>query len=194
MQLRHIPNLISASRTFAVPILLWFASRGWQDAFAWGLLLAGCSDILDGWLARRYGWTSKLGAMLDSISDILLSVTALVGLWIFHRVTLIALWPTFAAICAMWFVVHLAALLRYGKPASFHTRLTQAGLVGFGIFVLLMFFYGFVPWYFYLIAALCLLAGIENLIMIGLLAQWTPNVPGGIYTLMQQRKHKDSIQ
>lgn len=190
MQLRYLPNLISIARTVSVPVLLWFASRGWQELFAWGLLVAGASDILDGWLARRFGWTSRLGALLDSISDVLLASAAIVGLWLFHRETLLAAWPIIAAVCATWLLVHAAALLRYGRPASFHTRLTQAGLFGFGLFVLLTFFYGFVPWFFYLIAALCLLAGIENMVMILLLARWTPNLRGGLLELLRQRKQQ----
>lgn len=193
MQLRHLPNLISASRTIAVPVLLWIASRGWQELFAWGLLLAGASDILDGWLARRYGWTSPLGAMLDSISDVLLTLTAIAGLWIFHRETLLEQWPTIAAVCAIWLVVHIVALLRYRKPASFHTRLTQVGLLSFGLFVLLTFFYGFVPWIFYFVAGLCMLAGIENFLMIALLRDWTPNLRGGLAAALRQRKQESGM-
>ena len=191
MQLRHLPNLISISRSLAVPVLVWIAFRGWQELFAWGLLLAGASDLLDGWLARRFGWTSRLGAMLDSISDVLLALTAIAGLWLFHQQTLLSVWPTIAAICAVWLVVHVAALLRYGKPASFHTRLTQIGLFGFGLFVLLMFFYGFVPWFFYTVAALCLLAGMENMAMIMLIESWSPDRRGGLLTLLRQRKQQD---
>ncbi len=188
MQLRHLPNLISAGRLATIPVLLWLAARGWQDAFAWLLLAAGASDLLDGWLARRFGWVSRFGAMLDSIADVALTLTAIAGLWIFHRDTLAAYWPYIAAICLTWLVVHAVALIRYRRLASFHTRLTQMGLFGFGLFVLLVFFHGFVPWFFYLVALLCVLAGIENLVMILLLANWTPNMRGGLLALLRSRR------
>jgi hypothetical protein len=62
------------------------------------------------------------------------------------------------------------------------------GLFGFGLFVLLVFFHGFVPWFFYVVASLCVLAGIENLVMILLLANWTPNMRGGLLALLRSRR------
>jgi CDP-diacylglycerol--glycerol-3-phosphate 3-phosphatidyltransferase len=187
MQARQIPNLISAARLASVPCLLWVAAGGWHDVFAWLLLAAGASDLLDGWLARRFGWVSRFGAMLDSIADVMLTLTAIIGLWLFHRVTLADYWPFIAAICVTWLLVHAFALFRYGRLASFHTRLTQVGLLSFGFFVLLVFFHGFVPWFFYSVAAVCTLAGIENFIMIAMLPKWTPNTRGGLLALLKER-------
>ena len=90
----------------------------------------------------------------------------------------------------IWSVVHLTGLLRYGRLASFHTRFTQLGILLFGLFVLILQFYGFVPIYFYLSASICFLGGVESLVMILLIPQWTPDLRGGLPALLRQRRER----
>ncbi len=75
MQARHIPNLISVLRILLVaPLAFCLFSQNYTASL--GLfLLAGFSDALDGYLARRFHWTSRLGALLDPMGDKLLMVT-----------------------------------------------------------------------------------------------------------------------
>ncbi len=67
-----LPNLLTLSRIVAVPVLvalLWIPGPI-AYAFAFGLYaLVGLTDFFDGWLARRMGSVSKLGAFLDPIAD-----------------------------------------------------------------------------------------------------------------------------
>ena len=74
-----IPNLISALRIAAVPVFLWLLF-GKDDPATAGWLLGGlgATDWLDGWLARRLGQTSPLGAFLDPVADKLMVAIALV--------------------------------------------------------------------------------------------------------------------
>ena len=68
----YIPNIITVLRILlVVPIgfLLWHNRH--VDAFLL-MVVAGLSDALDGWLARRFGWLTKLGATLDPLADKLL--------------------------------------------------------------------------------------------------------------------------
>ncbi len=71
----QIPNLITVLRILlVVPIIALLMNR----AFDWALVLfavAGISDGLDGWLAKRYGWSSRLGSVLDPAADKLLLVS-----------------------------------------------------------------------------------------------------------------------
>ena len=72
MTLNWIPNAISMLRIALVVPVLWLIVNG---AFGWALLLfwiAGFSDGIDGYLATRFGWQSKTGALLDPIADKLL--------------------------------------------------------------------------------------------------------------------------
>lgn len=72
MSLNWLPNAISFLRiVLVVPILLLVLS----GSFDWALLLffvAGFSDGIDGYLAKRYNWHTRLGGLLDPVADKLL--------------------------------------------------------------------------------------------------------------------------
>lgn len=78
--MRHLPNAITSLRILLTPWIGVLVARGeWRTAF-WLTLGAGLSDGLDGWLARRFSWQSRLGAYLDPISDKALLATLFLGL------------------------------------------------------------------------------------------------------------------
>ena len=65
----NIPNLISLGRVILVPIVFWLLLQD-QTQMAFVLfVVAGISDGVDGFLAKRYGWTTELGAYLDPLAD-----------------------------------------------------------------------------------------------------------------------------
>ncbi len=81
MNLRQLPNTITVARMLMVPPLLWCLHAGEHVAALWIALTAGFSDALDGWLAKRYGWQTWLGGVLDPVADKLLLDASFVGLW-----------------------------------------------------------------------------------------------------------------
>lgn len=78
--LRQLPNSISAFRIALVaPIGLALGRRDWPTAIGL-ILVATASDGLDGFLAKRFGWQTTLGALLDPAADKLLVATVFVTL------------------------------------------------------------------------------------------------------------------
>ncbi len=77
----NIPNLLTLFRIIAIPLIVvvYFSGLKYSNFVCWALFaLAGLSDALDGYLARRWNQTSKLGAFLDPVADKLLVVIMLV--------------------------------------------------------------------------------------------------------------------
>lgn len=72
VSLRWLPNAISFMRIALVVPILWFIVQGRFDLAILLFLVAGFSDGVDGYLAKRFGWGSRLGALLDPIADKLL--------------------------------------------------------------------------------------------------------------------------
>lgn len=73
-----IPNLITILRFVLVPaVVLAMLQASWDWAFA-GFLVAGISDGVDGFIARRFNQQSRLGAYLDPMADKLLLVSVFV--------------------------------------------------------------------------------------------------------------------
>lgn len=78
-----IPNLLSGLRLIGVPVFLWLILVPRADGLAIALLaVAGFTDWLDGYLARRWHQISRLGQLLDPIADRLYILATLVGLLI----------------------------------------------------------------------------------------------------------------
>ena len=88
----NIPNLITIFRIFLIPIfLIVFHSNMVNNILYGGLIfiLAGISDVLDGYFARRYNQTTKLGTFLDPFADKLMSFAVLIS---FTMEGLIPMW------------------------------------------------------------------------------------------------------
>lgn len=60
--------------------LAWLVREGRYDAALMVALIAGCSDALDGFLAKRFGWKSWIGGILDPLADKLLLTSAFISL------------------------------------------------------------------------------------------------------------------
>lgn len=78
--LRHLPNLITALRMLLVVPLCWLIGDARYGGALVVAAIAGLSDAVDGFLAKRYGWQSWLGGILDPIADKLLLMAAF--LWL----------------------------------------------------------------------------------------------------------------
>ena len=79
----NIPNIITLGRIMLVPIIVWaIVSSQMEVAFA-VFLIAGISDAVDGFLAKRFNMTSELGALLDPLADkaLLVSIFVALGIW-----------------------------------------------------------------------------------------------------------------
>jgi len=107
---RHIPNIISAIRILLVaPIAVALADRQLVTTI---LLfgVAALSDAADGFLAKRFGWQSELGAVLDPAADKLLLVTVFITL---AYMKLVPPWLMAVAVTRDGVIVLGALLYRY---------------------------------------------------------------------------------
>ena len=78
--MQNLPNLISLMRLLLVPLTVWLIL---SEAYGWAFttfLVAGISDGVDGYLARRFDWRTRLGAYLDPLADKALVVSVFVTL------------------------------------------------------------------------------------------------------------------
>ncbi len=80
MKPEYIPNALSVVRILlVVPVVAWLLDGHYLLAML-AFALAGFTDGLDGFLARRFGWHSPLGGVLDPLADKLLMVSVFVCL------------------------------------------------------------------------------------------------------------------
>lgn len=76
----NLPNFITLGRVILVPVVFWLLLNGELQAAFVLFVVAGVSDGVDGYLAKRFGWTTELGAYLDPLADKLLLVCVFIAL------------------------------------------------------------------------------------------------------------------
>ena len=85
-----IPNLITLARIILVPVVVWAIASGELRLAFLLFLAAAISDAVDGFLAKRFGMKTELGAYLDPLADkvlivsiyVTLGITSVIPLWI----------------------------------------------------------------------------------------------------------------
>jgi CDP-diacylglycerol--glycerol-3-phosphate 3-phosphatidyltransferase len=91
-----VPNIITLARICLTPViaLLPFIQGYWPKVIAFVVfLIAAFSDLVDGWIARRYGTISELGILLDPIADKLLLFATLIPIFWLTRHPTILVYP-----------------------------------------------------------------------------------------------------
>ena len=78
--MRHIPNALCILRMLLVVPVAWLLSAGEYQLTLWVFAFAGFTDGLDGFLAKRCGWMSELGKILDPLADKILLVGVFITL------------------------------------------------------------------------------------------------------------------
>ena len=145
--MRHLPNLICLIRLALIwPILTALHGHEYRLALAI-FIIAAASDGVDGYLAKRFDWTSELGKLLDPLADKLLLVTVFVeAAWL----GLVPWWLS-AAVVARDVMIGLGALIfrlwfgpLHGRPTRFSKVNTAAQLL-YVMFVMLNAAFGVPP-------------------------------------------------
>lgn len=94
----NIPNMLTVLRLFLVPVfILVFLFEGDQKtAAAIVFIIASTTDVLDGYIARKYNMSTKTGQLLDPLADKLMQIAVVVSLLC-------------AKMVPLWFVLMLAS-------------------------------------------------------------------------------------
>jgi cardiolipin synthase len=147
MSWRFLPNAICIARMLLVaPLVLWIVEGRFAAALL-VLVVAGISDALDGFLAKRFDWRTRLGGLLDPAADKLLLVSTFAAL---SYVGLIPVGLTaivigrdavivLGAICYQWFIAPVE-----GEPAAI-SKLNTACQLGMLFFTLTAAAYAWPP-------------------------------------------------
>ena len=171
--LSQLPNVITVLR-----ILLVFPT-GWlllETRYVEALVLmavAGASDALDGWMARRFGWMSRFGAAMDPVADKLLVAATFI---IFTVQGYIPIWVAAIVLGRDAVIMGGAGAYRlFFEPIEFAPTMISKANTATQIVTLLMLLLGLCgfgrlselsmqivdPWCFYLLAVLGLVSGVD---------------------------------
>ncbi len=138
--------------------------------------VAGVSDGVDGWLARRFHWQSRLGSILDPVADKLMLVGCMVALGWLHEaprwmvVLVVARDVVIASGALAWHRV----LRNFQARPSWLSKATTVAQIGFVLLVLAVQTFGWgvsmsIP--VWIVAILTVASGVDYVVRWGLLAR-----------------------
>ena len=188
MPIRYVPNALSLFRIFMVPVLGVLAWQGLPLLFLGALALSLGSDVVDGWVARRQGVTSPMGARLDSWGDLATYAALPLFAWWLWPDLLRAEWRTLACALFAYTLPMVFAWARFGRLSSYHTwgaKLT-AVVMGVALFVL---FLGGPTWLFQVATFLLLLEAFEEIAISWVLPRLHSDVPT-LWHAVQVARHE----
>ena len=130
-QVFTIPNLLSLLRLMMIPVFVVLYLNGYDDWTAVMLMLSGLTDVVDGFIARRFGQITDLGKALDPVADKLTQAAMLLCLVSRHPMmilplSLLAVKETFAGISGL-LVIRRTGMV---PGAQWHGKLTTLMLYG----------------------------------------------------------------
>jgi len=175
----YVINGITLYRIIAAPILLVLLFTKQYDIFKWLLGVSFFTDLIDGYLARKFKVTSILGTKLDSIGDDLTVLVGLIALFVLKLEFIKQHVIIFIILLVLFLVQTTYAFISYKKMTNFHTYLAKIAAVLQGVFLILVFFTqepSFIL--FYAATIVTMLELIEEIILIRLLPEWQANVKG----------------
>ncbi len=182
----NIPNALSAYRILAFPFILYCIYSDKEAVFALLISINLITDILDGFIARRFNMSTELGARLDSAADLGTYLLAFIAIFHFKMEELSGHFGVLYIFLGLFILCYLIPLFRYGRLPSFHLYSWKIGgyLQGFLIFSL--FNWGFWPLLYYPVLILGILAFIEHLWIQALLKKPRSNLKG-LYWVLKNR-------
>ncbi len=166
----NFANGLSLLRLTLAPVLLLLA---WHDApggFLAVLIAAFFLDLVDGPIARGLQQVSVTGAQPDSIADFAIYSVFIIGAWL--------LWPDIVRREAAWFAVVgssialpvCAGLVKFRRPTSLHTWMVKAAAVSMAPSAIALFA-GYAEWPFRVATVVCVIAAIEETVIIAVLRE-----------------------
>lgn len=122
---KHVPNILTGIRLLLIPVIFYFALEENYVLAVIFLTLSGITDVLDGYIARKYNFISDFGTLFDPLADKLTQISTLVVLVIQG---IIPLWILIVVIIKELLMIAGAAFLYdkntvvgsrwYGKAAT----------------------------------------------------------------------------
>lgn len=184
----YVINGITLYRTVTAPLLLLLLFSGHYDLFKWLLGVSFFTDLIDGYLARKFNVTSIMGTKLDSIGDDLTVAVAVIGLFVIFPDFIRQEKWVFIILLVFFLLQTVSAFIRYGRMTNFHTWLAKTAALLQGVFLLLTFFMGkpILP-LFYTAVTITLLELAEEIILVYVLPVWEANIKG-LYWVLKRKK------
>lgn len=185
-----LPNILSLYRLFSFPFILIFIILGHEGLFAFFIWFNLTTDILDGWIARRFNQITEIGSRIDGLADSGTYILVFTGIFVFKWTYFQPYSGSLFIFIGFFIVSRLFSLIKLGRFYGFHTIVGKAAGYIQGFFFIILFIIGFYKWFYIIMIASGVIAFSENIILTMVLQESGPNVRG-LYWVLKTRKEME---
>ncbi|MBN2745465.1 MAG: CDP-alcohol phosphatidyltransferase family protein [Bacteroidales bacterium] len=179
----NIPNLLSLYRILVSPFILMMVFFDFELLFAWFISISLITDILDGFIARRFNMQTEIGARLDSIADIGTYLLGFAGIFTFKFSDFGAHIYFLYVFMGFFALTQIFSLIKFKQTSKFHLYSWKiAGYIQ-GFFFFTLFVFGFNAVFFHLAIWMGYLAFAEHLIIQLVISEMKSNLKGLFWVL-----------
>jgi phosphatidylglycerophosphate synthase len=161
----RVADALTGMRLMLIPVLWSAALYGNGRLVGVGLLVAGATDFLDGYLARRLGQESRSGARLDSLADNLLLISAVAWIQLLHPEILRASTLLVVTAFGLYLASLAVGLVKFRQLGNLHlysSRAAGGALYSFALITLITG--GYEPLLLWLAATTFIVSSVETLV------------------------------
>lgn len=164
--LRTVPNQLTCLRLLLVPVIWVFALMHYPVFVGVGMIIAGLTDAIDGFLARKLNQVSEFGAKFDALADNILIPSAVIWLLILRPSVFTDHPVIFVAAFSLYGLSILVGLAKHKRLANLHLYSSKAaGIVEYAFIVHALLFGAYHPMLFYAAFGMFMLSSAETLIL-----------------------------
>jgi cardiolipin synthase len=182
-----IPNLLSFYRILSFPVVAYFAYMNNERIYFILLLIDLITDILDGFIARRFNLQTEFGARLDALADIGMYILAFLGILIFKANELEPYIFSLILFFTVFVIPKIIAWIRFNRVPSLHLFSSKIGGYIQGLFFLSLFVFGFSQIFYYIMIISGILSFIEQIIIVLIVKDMKSNMKG-VYWILKNKQ------
>jgi CDP-diacylglycerol--glycerol-3-phosphate 3-phosphatidyltransferase len=168
------------------PLVLYWGISRQECLFSIFLTVNLITDVLDGWIARRFNMQTELGARLDSIADIGTYIAAIAGVFFFKATDFQPYSGSFFVFIFLLCLAHILSLVKFRRLPSLHLYSWKIGGYIQGAFFIVLFVFGFYPVFYYAMIVWGILAFCEHIILQLIMPEMKSNAKG-IYWVLKNK-------
>lgn len=139
--MKNVPNILSVLRIIVAPLLLLLAWNGHKYYFIVFLVISLLSDVLDGFIARKFGASTELGAKLDSLGDMAIYLTLPFCAWWLWPEILRKEMPYFLTAVGAYLLPLVSGIAKFHRIPSYHTFGAKIAAVVMSTSILILFIF-----------------------------------------------------
>ena len=185
-----IPNILSFYRLLTFPWVLYLALSGHEYLYVVFLVINLITDALDGIIARAFRMETEFGARLDTLADIGMYITAIVGIFQFKTEEFSPHLLSLGIYVFVFIVSILVPVVRFGRFPSLHLYSSKIGGYLQGIFFFVLFISEFYTPFYYLVITWAILAFCEQICVQLVVKRFVTNAKG-LYWVLKDKTGKE---